>query len=128
MSSEARREAEAWLRKADSDLRTVEILLRDPAPPLDSVCYHTQQAAEKALKGLLTLCGVPFPKTHDLVHLASLVPEDVSFEVELDVLVELSYFAVGPRYPDDLTVYTRAMAEALREKALRVYAAAVAFF
>lgn len=120
MSAEARHEAEAWLHKADSDLETIRILLADPSPPLDSVCFHAQQAAEKALKGLLTAHGVPFPRTHDLALLASLVPRHVPLDVHRDTWVELSYFAVGPRYPDDLTDYTRSLAEDLGKKALSI--------
>lgn len=121
MNAEARREAEAWLRKAASDLQTTRILLADPSPPLDIVCFHAQQAAEKALKGLLTAHGVPFPKTHDLALLSSLVPADVSLDVPRATWVELSYFAVAPRYPDDLTDYTRPLAEDLGAKALAIF-------
>jgi HEPN domain-containing protein len=117
MKGDAQREAEAWLLKADSDIQTIRILLGDPSPPLDSVCFHAQQAAEKALKGLLTAHGIPFPKTHDLALLASLIPPNAALDVPRDTWVELSYFAVGPRYPDDLTDYTRPLAEDLGEKA-----------
>ena len=32
----------------------------------DVVGYHAQQAVEKAIKAVLVLCGIDFPRTHDL--------------------------------------------------------------
>ena len=47
-------------------------LALSPAPPLlGSAAYHVQQAAEKVMKGLLTVAAVPFRKTHNLNELAS---------------------------------------------------------
>ena len=33
------------------------------------VCYHAQQAAEKALKATLVARGLPFPYVHNLITL-----------------------------------------------------------
>lgn len=121
MRIENQLQAESWLQKAASDVRSMEILLEAVDPPLDSVCFHAQQAAEKSLKALLAFYGKPFRKTHDLVLLAGLLPEEYRLDIEIDDWAELSYFAVGPRYPDDFVEYTRQMAEGLRIKALRVY-------
>jgi HEPN domain-containing protein len=117
MHPEALREAEAWLRKAESDLRAIRILMTDEAPPLDIVCFHAQQAAEKAVKAMLTAHGIAFPKTHDLALLASLAPERIAPDLPRETWAELSYFAVGPRYPDDFIEYTRSMADDLFAKA-----------
>ena len=123
MNDESRIEAEAWLDKAHSDLEAIRILLLDPSPPFDSVCFHAQQAAEKYLKGLLTAYGIPFPRTHDLALLASLLPAGAALNIRRETWVELSYFAIGPRYPDDLTEYTRELAEDLGSKSRSAYAA-----
>lgn len=42
-------EHEAWLFKADNDIKTAKKLIRDEDVILDTSIYHTQQAAEKAL-------------------------------------------------------------------------------
>lgn len=56
----------AWLAKAAQDLRRVEILLSAaPADP-EGALFHSQQAAEKALKGFLTWHDVPFRRVHEL--------------------------------------------------------------
>ena len=39
-----------WLEKADHDLVTAKQTLLLPDGPTDTVCFHAQQAAEKALK------------------------------------------------------------------------------
>lgn len=43
-----------WLVRAEHDLRVAEYLLTMPEPPPESVGFHAQQCAEKALKGFLT--------------------------------------------------------------------------
>jgi HEPN domain-containing protein len=92
-------EVRGWIRKAESDLRNVELVLPADDCPYDTVCFHAQQAAEKYLKALLTFVGAPFPKVHDLDELLDLLPRDVSVPVARDGLTELSQLAVAPRYP-----------------------------
>ena len=41
-----------WLLKAESDLRSAQILIKDENPPTDSICFHAQQAVEKFFKSL----------------------------------------------------------------------------
>ena len=37
-----------WIKKAESDLITAQNSVNiKPKPPLDAVCFHTQQCAEK---------------------------------------------------------------------------------
>jgi HEPN domain-containing protein len=42
---------ESWLIKAYHDLISAKKLAQDQEPVLDTAIYHTQQCAEKALKG-----------------------------------------------------------------------------
>lgn len=42
-----------WLQRAEDDLKTIEVLLREGVA-LRMVCFHAQQAAEKCMKGYLT--------------------------------------------------------------------------
>ena len=43
--------------------------LLDAGGPYDAVCFHAQQAAEKALKAWLAVADVPIPRTHNLEDL-----------------------------------------------------------
>ncbi|WP_423822035.1 HEPN domain-containing protein [Salinibacter ruber] len=67
---------------------------------LEDLCFDVQQAAEKALKGLLLHLEVSFPYTHDLADLITLL-EDQHSDV-LDSVKDaaiLTDYAVATRYP-----------------------------
>lgn len=54
-----------WLTRARSDLALAR-MTKTRAVLYEHLCFHAQQASEKALKAVLGSHGVPFPKTHDL--------------------------------------------------------------
>jgi len=55
---------EDWLSHAESDLNLAR-LARDREEILpEQVCFHAQQAAEKALKAVLLSRGIEFPLVH----------------------------------------------------------------
>lgn len=55
--------AAQWLIKAEHDLRNAEhTLTLTEDCPFDTVAFHAQQCAEKALKGLLVKTPLSFPK------------------------------------------------------------------
>lgn len=56
-----------WLLKAKNDLEASKLLYK--ADYLDIAIYHTQQCAEKSLKGFLAFLKQPLIKSHDLVAL-----------------------------------------------------------
>jgi hypothetical protein len=56
----------AWLEQAAKDLRRVEILLAVTPPDVEGALFHSQQAAEKALKGFLTWHDIAFRQVHEL--------------------------------------------------------------
>ena len=60
--------ARQWMAKATNDLVAGERLLA-AGGPYDAVCFHAQQAVEKALKALLALAQAPIPHTHNLEDL-----------------------------------------------------------
>jgi len=91
-----------WIDKAEGDWGTAsrEIRVRNN-PNYDAVCFHTQQCAEKYLKGFLQNAGVAFPKTHDLLNLLNLIlPIEPGFARLLNELTVLMTFAVDSRYPN----------------------------
>jgi HEPN domain-containing protein len=45
------KEAQEWQRLAAMDLNTAEYLQNMSPLPLEIICYHCQQSAEKYLKG-----------------------------------------------------------------------------
>lgn len=93
---------EAWLTKAGHDL-IVARLCADNNPPLfDEAAYHCQQAAEKSIKGLLTLSDIEFSKIHDITKLLQLaIPVNSEFQKYLPQGDMLTKFATITRYPDE---------------------------
>ena len=66
------------------------------------VAFHSQQAAEKAIKGALVLAGVDPPRTHDLNDLRNRLPDGWRVKRSPPDLGRLSAFATDSRYPDDI--------------------------
>lgn len=95
-----------WVTKAENDMAVVRLAL--PNGPYDAVCFHAQQAIEKYLKALLTLFGIPAPRTHDADRLLLLLPEGARPALAGD-LSAISSYAVDVRY--------FAMPDATREQA-----------
>ncbi len=114
---ELRAGAAGWLWKADDDLRVAQVILSGEIGVEWAACFHAQQAAEKALKGVLVHLGFDFPKSHSLDRLVALMPGDVAERFDLDALIELTPWAVAGRYPEDIANPTSAEAARVIELA-----------
>ncbi len=104
MNEQTRQYVRAWLSKANSDLKNAQIILaaKTESPPLDTVCFHCQQAVEKYLKAFLIYHGKSFPFSHNLADLVAVCMEvDESFASIQRQAETLTPFAVEIRYPDD---------------------------
>lgn len=93
--------ATRWLLYAQEDLQAGKEHLEKKSGVPRHVCWLVQQAAEKAMKALLVLWQIDFPKTHDLQLLSSLLPESGRPPDYGSRLAELSEWAVEARYPGD---------------------------
>jgi HEPN domain-containing protein len=97
-----REEAEEWLRYANEDLETAEILLGSVSPKSKQALFHAQQAIEKAFKAFLVFHDSPYPMTHNLIVLLDACAEfDGGLRPELIPVVWLTQFAVRFRYPGE---------------------------
>ena len=87
-----------WLAHARSDLALARI---EPPPGvrLEALCFHAQQAAEKALKALLIARRIEFPRTHNLRILLDLLPTEIAGGDDLGAAAGLTDYAVTTRYP-----------------------------
>ncbi len=95
-------EVRAWLSKACRDLETAEYELRADQPFSGDIAFHSQQAAEKAMKGFLAWHGVPFRKTHNLVELGGACCQiEPALEPLLRKASPLTEYAWRFRYPGD---------------------------
>ena len=89
-----------WLKYAENDLEAVRILSNHHPMQLEIICYHCQQAAEKALKAYLLYNDREPPKTHNLESLIDLCVEfSEDFNDIIDECEYLNPFGIQPRYP-----------------------------
>lgn len=114
-----------WFRTAEEDLEAAEALLHDDSFIPRHVCGLSQQAAEKAIKGLLTAAQTPFPSRHDLDALRNLLPEDSITKREHPDLAELTEWAVEARYPGDWQEATVEDAQRAARQARAVFESAL---
>ena len=95
----------AWLEKAAKDLDAVRrSLMPLPDQNLETAAYHTQQAAEKGVKALLTHLGIAYPRGrqgHDLALAAAGIPASHRLAADAQALAALSPWATAWRYPAD---------------------------
>jgi HEPN domain-containing protein len=57
-----RHEAGRWLTVAAADMRAVRLCLDADEPMFGIAAYHCQQAAEKVVKGMFVVAGIPFAR------------------------------------------------------------------
>lgn len=94
-----RNATESWLREATDELETAAILLDHRR--FRPACFHSQQAAEKALKALLVERAQRPPRTHDIVDLLNTVrAAGAAVAMDVDDAVFLTSIYRG-RYPTE---------------------------
>ena len=92
---------EDWLRHARSDLAIARAYpLRGAL--IEALCFHAQQAAEKAIKAVLIAKGVAPPRTHNIGTLLDRLPSELVVPFDLHEVSDLTDFAVTARYPGEL--------------------------
>lgn len=101
LSDEALARARLWMEYVVRDMQAMRLLEGQPLMEA-AVCFHAQQAAEKALKAYLAaLSDQDIPRTHDLRRLHSLVLERGGEDPPTRGLLHLNQHAVASRYPEE---------------------------
>lgn len=90
-------DAERWLQFAREDLRMAELALEEGI--FNQVCFHSQQSAEKSVKGLLSHQNGTPPRTHLMSDLLRLLNPNPFEALKVDILL-LDRFYIPTRYPD----------------------------
>jgi HEPN domain-containing protein len=89
-----------WLGRAQADMHGAKVAMTGTPLIAEHVCFHSQQAVEKALKAFLVHHGVDFPWTHQIGLLLDLCRErDHSFERLMADAAPMTEYAVRWRYP-----------------------------
>lgn len=91
---------EEWFSHAMSDLNLARIGQESDDVLHEQVCFHTQQAVEKALKAVLLSIKVDFPLTHDLDELVDILENaDIHLPPDMTDVGVLTPYAIETRYP-----------------------------
>ncbi len=110
-----------WVEKAESDYVVFQQLLKMGEDcPVDAVCFHAQQCAEKYLKARLVYLAIDFPKSHDIAEIVKLLPPGSSVPLSIAEQEKLTDYAWMGRYPADKESVTRPQAEEAAALALKV--------
>jgi len=112
----------AWIHKAENDLKSAFIILESDnnEKPFDSICFHCQQAVEKYLKAYLVYLDVMFTKTHNisqLIELGAGLDGELRNYLTADTLTP---YGVDIRYLDDFYIPTEEDARKAYDIALEI--------
>jgi HEPN domain-containing protein len=112
---------DAWRVKAEEDLTAGQILAEHNGPAA-TICFLSQQVAEKYLKGYLMFHRQPLQRIHQLdVLLERCITLDGYFREVIEDAIFLKRYYIASRYPDDLPEdVTRGEAEAALAAAWRI--------
>lgn len=107
-----------WYDLAATDLGVAKHLYETYYPkPLEIICYHCQQSAEKAIKAMIMYYGAQggMPKLHDLSFLLNQIRNMVDVEDRFyDYADTLAPYGVSVRYPNELFLEDRHAREAIQ--------------
>lgn len=113
--------ANEWILKANDDELSAKDILNDKEGAPSTVCFLSQQMAEKYLKAYLVFCGGRFPKIHDLDRLVKLCQQiESGFEIINIEAKYLSDFYISTRYPGDYPQFDFREAEKAFRAALKI--------
>ncbi len=87
-----------WLSHARGDLALARVQL-GPKVMKELLCFHAQQAAEKAIKAVLIGHGIEPPRTHNITALINLLPPEVPQPEDVLASRVLTSYAAMTRYP-----------------------------
>ena len=95
-----------WTESAELDYNIANHLFETYYPtPVEIICYHCQQSAEKAIKSLFIKfkTNIGIPKTHDLSFILNQIKNNVNIDEKIyDYADTLTPYGVSTRYPHEL--------------------------
>ena len=119
--NELKEQVSKWIELAEEDFRLAKFAFKMKSNvPYRLICYHAQQTAEKYIKGYLVSELIDFPYTHSIEALLKLTPSNSGLQKLMDIVSELTNYAVAKRYPGDYNILTKKNAEEAVNKSSKV--------
>lgn len=110
-----------WLNKIQDDELSAKSILEHKDGSPSTVCFLSQQIAEKFLKTLIIFLDIELEKVHDLIKLSSLIgdriPEILEIKGELDFL---NRYYIETRYVGDFPEFSWTDAEKSFDSAIKI--------
>ena len=107
-----------WIAMSKQDYAVAKHLFENFYPkPLEIICYHSQQSAEKAIKTVILSLGAEggLPRKHDLTFLLNQIKNQVDIDDSvLSAADRLNAYSVNVRYPDELFLEKKDAENALK--------------
>ena len=97
---------EEWIKRAKSSLELSKATVNNVVY-FEDLCYLVQQAAEKAMKGLLIYYGIEPEFTHNIEILINELKKFIDIPKEIKEAVKLTKFAIFTRYPGEYDEITK---------------------
>ena len=91
---------EEWIERAKSNFELAQAKIIQHIC-YEDLCYQSQQAAEKALKGLLLYNGIEPEFTHNIEILLNKLKSFTNIPENVKEAVHLTIYAVQTRYPGE---------------------------
>jgi HEPN domain-containing protein len=99
---------ESWIERAKSSLEISKLAVNvNVNIYYEDLCFQSQQAAEKALKGLLIYYGVESEFTHNIGILLNEIEKITEIPEKIKETTKLTKYAVITRYPGEYEEITK---------------------
>lgn len=90
-----------WLRLADKDLKSAEMLMKNNYVA-NVTAFLLHQCSEKTLKAVLEENEIEIPRVHDLKKLFKLAEKFVKFSIDEEILLLLNQVYIDSGYPFEI--------------------------
>jgi len=98
---------ESWIERAKSSYEISKTIIKNNNIYYEDLCYQSQQAVEKILKGLLIYYGVEPEFTHNIGLLLNELEEFTEIPEYIKLATNVTKYAVLTRYPGEYDEITK---------------------
>jgi HEPN domain-containing protein len=98
---------ESWIERAKSSYEIAKTIIKTNIIYYEDLCYQSQQAVEKSLKGLLIYYGVDPEFTHNIGLLLNELEKFTEIPENIKLSTNVTKYAVITRYPGEYDEITK---------------------